>query len=227
MSMDVTNVGQKVNGTGVKNLTDKSAALKQATDWLGIVRKGAETGDVKLEIDNIRENLEKAGKFAQDIGTSEKELNALQAKGYKNEAVKWVKLAKERSGTGDVSFEVEQVRKFAIKSNLSLSDADALKAVGTSDTELKSLVENGNEKEALKWLNLAKVRSSTQKVDKEIDYFFDYAAKTDKPLNYFKTSIDDIAQLDQKASDNASMSGFMRGIKQAPVLGFVVNSLFY
>jgi hypothetical protein len=218
----------KVNNfSGIKSQSEKSAALKQASEWLAIVRKGAEAGDVKLEIDNVRENLEKAGKFAQDIGTSEKELNALQIKGYKNEAVKWVKIAKERSGTGDVTWEVDQARTFARKAGLSLSDADALKAVGTSDTELKSLVENGNEKEALKWLNLARVRSSTQKVDKEIDYFFDYVAKTDKPLNYFKTSIDDIAQLDQKASDNASMSGFMRGIKQAPVLGFVVNSLFY
>jgi hypothetical protein len=228
MSFDVQKVGMaKTNTAAGITLNEKTEALKEASKWLKLAVERAVSGDVTAEIGHVRENLEKAGKFPNDIGASEGKLLKLETDGYKNEALKWTRLAKERAGTGDVSFEVDQVRKFARKAGLSLSDADALKQIGTSEGELSGLVEKGNENEAFKWLHLARERSNTNKVSNEIEYFFEYVSKTDKPLAYFKTSIDDIALLDQKASDNASMPSFLRAFKQVPTLGFVVNALFH
>jgi hypothetical protein len=226
MGMNVGNVGYKPNVVGIKNQNEKNEAIKLASDFLGTVRKGAEKGDVKLEIDIIRENIAKSGKSFKDIGSSEKELGELLVKGYKNEALKWVSLAKQRAGTGDVSWEVGQVRKYAKLAGKSMSDFDALKQIGTAEWELSGLVEKGNESEAFKWLHLAESRSKTKDVTHELDYFQDYMAKTDKPMEYF-ASVDDIVRLRQTGKDNVSLAGLLGVFKEIPPLANVIHTLFY
>ena len=226
MGFNVTNVGYRPNVSGIKNQNEKNEALKQASDFLGTVRKGAEKGDVKLEIDIIKENIAKSGKTFKDIGYSEKELGELLVKGYKNEALKWISLAKQRAGAGDVSWEVGQVRKFAKLASRSAGDSEALKEVGTADRELNGLVEKGNESEAFKWLHLAKDRSKTKDVTHELDYFQDYMAKTDKPMEYF-ASVDDIVRLKQTGKDNESMANLLGVFKQVPTLTNIVHTLFF
>lgn len=123
----------KKRGEGMATIikTDHKA---KAENELRNMREFCQWRGVSEEIAAIRENLDLAGLGLADIGTSEDELQDAFITGNKSSAKHWLKAAKERYTTQDVSREIAQVRSRLKEAKLSLADIDS------SEEELTSLL---------------------------------------------------------------------------------------
>jgi hypothetical protein len=89
---------------------------------------------VSLEIKNIREYVTQAGLSLADIGTSEEELQNCFKTGHINAAKSWLKMARERCESQDVSAEIGHIQNLVAEANSTLAD------VGTFREELQRLL---------------------------------------------------------------------------------------
>jgi hypothetical protein len=111
--------------TNFKSKAEKELQnMREFCPWRGV-------GD---EIASIRENLALAGLSLADIGTSEEELQADLVTGNKNSAGHWLRVAKERCTTQNVSCEISHIRSRLAEAKLTLAD------IGSSEEELSSLL---------------------------------------------------------------------------------------
>lgn len=98
------------------------------------MRECCSTQGVSEEIKSIRENLALAGLSLSDIGTSEEELHSCFITGNKSSAEHWLRVAKERYKTQNVSNEIGHIRSRLDEAKLTLAD------IGSSEEELTSLL---------------------------------------------------------------------------------------
>lgn len=89
---------------------------------------------VSQEIENIRRYVAQAGLTLADIGTSEEELQNCFKTGHINAAKTWLRMARERCETEDVSAEITHIRNLVAEAGVTLAD------VGTSEEELNKLL---------------------------------------------------------------------------------------
>jgi len=129
--------GEFVTVTMEQTITDelKRAELKKKTEEeLRKMRENCQKWGVSIEIRNIREYIAQGGLSLADIGTSEEELQNCFKAGHINAAKTWLKMAKERCESQDVSTEIGHIRSLIAEANVILAD------VGTSEEELEKLL---------------------------------------------------------------------------------------
>ncbi len=169
----------------------------EAKGWLAIARQKSCNGEVKLEIQYLREYVRKAGCSLEDIGTSEEELKSLRAKGYRSEAQKRLDLVRSHANLhGEVEDRIRIFREYAKKARYSLED------VGTSEEELSDLLVIGYKTEAKKWLGFArKIQGPCQDgrdIRRDIEIFREYVRKAGCPLEDIGTSEEELKELLKK-----------------------------
>ncbi len=107
---------------------------RKAEEELKKIRENCQKWGVSFEIRNLREYLAQAGLSLADIDTSEEELQSCFKVGHTNAAKTWLKMARERCQSQDVSTEVGHIRSLVAEANVTLAD------VGTNEDELESLL---------------------------------------------------------------------------------------
>jgi hypothetical protein len=97
------------------------------------------------EVRSIRENLALARLSPADIGTSEAELQSCFKAGNKSSAEHWLRAAKERSKTQNVSNEISHIRSRLDEAKLTLDD------IGCSEEEISALLPASQKKHTKRW----------------------------------------------------------------------------
>jgi len=111
----------------------------EAKNRLKLARIRCSVEGVDSDVKLVQEYVEKAGIDLKTIGTSKKELKQLLRKGYRAEAEKWLKVARECRSKQKVDSAVKWVREYVEKAGITLEE------IGTSDEELKKLLEESEE----------------------------------------------------------------------------------
>jgi hypothetical protein len=115
-------------------MTTRVELKTKAEQELQKMRENCQKWGVSLEIKNIRDYMAQASLSLADVGTSEEELQSCFKTGHINAAKTWLKMARERSASADVSTEVGHIRSLVGEANVSYAD------VGTSEGELNELL---------------------------------------------------------------------------------------
>lgn len=136
-------------------MTTATDLRTKAEEELRKMRENCQKWGVNLEIKNIREYVAQAGLNLADTGTSEEELQNCFKTGHVNAAKTWLRMARERCESQDVSTEVGHIHNLVTEANATLAE------VGTSEDELKNLL--AAYKPARSWFRRLFKRTGRQK----------------------------------------------------------------
>ena len=105
------------------------------------------------------------------------------------EAQEGLESTRERSAKGDVSFDIECVRKYSEKAGKTLEE------IGTNEEEIEELLKEGYVAEAQKWLEYARKNTANGDVSFDIERVREYSEKAGKTLEEIGASEEEIEKL--------------------------------